>query len=90
MTEKELFASIRVIDSQLSTVIKRLDNINDNLRSGIFGDTPEDEDKKDDNMPSESITSIVKKVEDIQRYLNTTEEYVTRIHTSGDVAKSSS
>ena len=89
MTERELYASIRVIDSELSTVIKRLDNINDNLKSGIFGENPEKEDSSDTAIPSESITSIVKKVENIQRYLNTTEEYVTRIHTSGD-AKSSS
>ena len=89
MTERELYASIRVIDSELSTVIKRLDNINDNLKSGIFGETPKDTDDEADSMPSESIASITKKIEKIQRYLNTTEEYVTRIHTSGDVQSSS-
>lgn len=89
MTEKELYASIRVIDSELSTVIKRLDNINDNLKSGIFGETPKDTDDEDNPMPSESIASITKKVEMIQRYLNTTEEFVNRIHISGDTKSSS-
>lgn len=89
MTEKELYASIRVIDSELSTIIKRLDNINDNLKSGIFGETPKDTDDEADSMPSESIASITKRVESIQRYLNTIEEYVNRIHISGDTKSSS-
>lgn len=88
--EKELYASIRVINTEVNTIRKRLENINSNLHDGIYGEEPKDEDKQGSEMPSESLTSIVRTIEIIQGRLNLTEDYVNRVHISGDVGKSSS
>lgn len=77
---KDSFASIPVIDHNLKTIQLTLDRINTSLYDGIFG-TCELKCATDESeaMPTASLASIIKRVDDINSCLAKCEEYVERI-----------
>jgi len=77
--------TINALDSHIVRLQHRVNQINDNLHDGLFGEQPTDEDKEDASaMPTPSIASLSRRLEDLSASLNYTEDYVRKIHGSNE------
>ena len=82
---KSIAPTIPGIDSELSSIRNRLRIANDNLRAGVFGETPNDECKDAKEMPTPSLASIIRRIDDIFSEVNNIEIHVAKIHQSNKV-----
>ncbi len=82
MEAKSQKYSVVEIDGALSRITNRLHVIKDNLHDGIYGESPKESDSDKTELPSPSLSSIERRVEDIYGELNSIETYITKIHES--------
>ena len=72
--------SIPEIDSALSRIVHRLHQIKNDLHDGIYGESPKETDSDKTELPTPSLSSMERRVEDIYGELNQIETYISKIH----------
>lgn len=72
--------NIADIDKQLAILTSRISNVSSHLRSSIHGESPISEGKDVAEMPTPSLSSIVRRIDDLRDYVSGLEAHCGHLH----------